>query len=419
MDLLNSGLAIARDPKQTRWIYPLLLVAEAALCGLIIEKIPYTEIDWKTYMQQIELYIKGERDYKLIVGSTGPLVYPAAHVHIYKFLYNVTDQGRNIQLAQYIFALVYLLTLTMVMQCYRMAKVPPYVFPLLVMSKRLHSIFVLRLFNDCFAVLGLFSAIYAYQRNQWHLGSFLFTTGLNVKMTLLLPMPAMGFLFLQALGFREAITQAMIIFQVSIGYGFPFRKRAPSYFARAFELTREFLYKWTVNWRFIPESTFVSKKFAVTLLVIHVGLLLWFARTRFIKPSQRSPRNFLKLFGDEPRDQDAIALRVSPSFIMTTILTALTIGMLCARSLHYQFYAYIAWTTPFLLWKAGFHPILQYALWAAQEWAWNVYPSTPISSAVVVGVLATTVGGVWWGTSDESERARANGKPVVAHDHVE
>ena len=75
---------------------------------------------------------------------------------------------------------------------------------------------MLRLFNDCFAVLGLFSAIYAYQRNQWHLGTFLFTTGLNVKMTLLLPIPAMGFLFLQALGFREAVTQAMIIFQVSV-----------------------------------------------------------------------------------------------------------------------------------------------------------------------------------------------------------
>ncbi|KAF2789565.1 glycosyltransferase family 58 protein [Melanomma pulvis-pyrius CBS 109.77] len=425
MDLINQGLDIARNPKHTRWIYPLLLIVDAALCGVIIEKIPYTEIDWRTYMQHIELYLKGERDYRKIVGSTGPLVYPAAHVHIYRILYNLTDQGRNIQLAQYIFALVYLVTLAVVMQCYRRAKVPPYVFPLLILSKRLHSIFVLRLFNDCFAVLGLFSAIYAYQRNQWHLGTFLFTTGLNVKMTLLLPLPAMGFLILQALGFREAITQAMIIFQVSIGYGYPFRKQAPSYFARAFELTREFLYKWTVNWRFIDEETFLSKKFALGLLAIHAGLLIWFARTRWIKPSQRSPRDFLKLFRDEPRDQDAIALRVSPNFIMTTMLTAVAIGMLCARSLHYQFYAYIAWTTPFLLWKAGFHPVLQYALWGAQEWAWNVYPSTPASSATVVAVLATTVFGAWWGPRNEFDSVRTNGAPringapVAAHEHAE
>jgi alpha-1,3-mannosyltransferase len=75
---------------------------------------------------------------------------------------------------------------------------------------------MLRLFNDCFAVFGLFAAIYAYQRNQWHLGSFFYTTGLNVKMSLLLPLPAIGILALQTLGSREAITQAMIIFQVSV-----------------------------------------------------------------------------------------------------------------------------------------------------------------------------------------------------------
>lgn len=75
---------------------------------------------------------------------------------------------------------------------------------------------MLRCFNDCFAVLGLWAAIYCYQRNQWHLGSFLYTTGLNVKMSLLLPLPAMGILMVQAIGSREAITQAMIIFQVSV-----------------------------------------------------------------------------------------------------------------------------------------------------------------------------------------------------------
>jgi hypothetical protein len=75
---------------------------------------------------------------------------------------------------------------------------------------------MLRCFNDCFAVLGLWAAIYCYQRNQWHLGSFFYTTGLNVKMSLLLPLPAMGLLMIQALGSREAITQAMIIFQVSV-----------------------------------------------------------------------------------------------------------------------------------------------------------------------------------------------------------
>jgi hypothetical protein len=95
-------------------------------------------------------------------------------------------------------------------------QVPPYVFPLLILSKRMHSIFMLRCFNDCFAVLGMFAAIFCYQRDQWHIGSFLFATGLNVKMSLLLPLPAMGVLFIQKLGSRETMTQGMIIFQTTV-----------------------------------------------------------------------------------------------------------------------------------------------------------------------------------------------------------
>ena len=74
-------------------------------------------------MEQIEIYLKGERDYRNIEGATGPLVYPGAHVWIYKQLYRITDQGQNIRLAQYLFALVYLVTLALVFQCYRKAKV--------------------------------------------------------------------------------------------------------------------------------------------------------------------------------------------------------------------------------------------------------------------------------------------------------
>ncbi|KAF2129311.1 glycosyltransferase family 58 protein [Dothidotthia symphoricarpi CBS 119687] len=410
MPSLTSRIVdLASNPDHTRWMVPLLLVADAALCGLIIDKIPYTEIDWKSYMEQIAIYLKGERDYRKIEGATGPLVYPGAHVWVFKQLYALTDGGDNVLLAQYLFALLYLITLAVVFQCYQKAKVPPYVFPLLVLSKRLHSIFMLRCFNDCFALLGMFLAIFCYQRNQWHLGSFFYSTGLNIKMSLLLPLPAIGLIMIQKLGGREAMTQAMIMLQVSILYGYPFRKQSLSYFAKAFELSRVFLYKWTVNWRFVPKSTFLSKPFAIGLLLAHVGLLVWFAKSRWIKPSKRSPRQFIKLAfpQKEPRDQDEMARKVTPDFIMTTILTAVTIGMLCARSLHYQFYAYIAWTTPFLLWKAGFHPVVQYALWGAQEWAWNVFPSTPVSSATVVVVLAVTVLGAWWGTKGEFDRAEA------------
>lgn len=74
-------------------------------------------------MQQIAIYLKGERDYTKISGSTGPLVYPGAHVWVYKYLYWMTDEGRDVERAQYIFALVYLASLGVVVQCYRGARV--------------------------------------------------------------------------------------------------------------------------------------------------------------------------------------------------------------------------------------------------------------------------------------------------------
>jgi alpha-1,3-mannosyltransferase len=58
------------------------------------------------------------------------------------------------------------------------------------------------------------------------------------------------------------------------------------------------------------------------------------------------------------------------------------------------------------------HPTFQYGLWAVQEWAWNIYPSTDISSMAVVGILFTTVASVWWGTrNDFVEKAAASEKP--------
>lgn len=82
-----------------------------------------TEIDWVAYMQQVAQYIAGERDYTLIKGDTGPLVYPAAHVYIYRGLHAITDGGRNVTLAQICFAVLYLFNLGVVMACYRLAKV--------------------------------------------------------------------------------------------------------------------------------------------------------------------------------------------------------------------------------------------------------------------------------------------------------
>lgn len=66
------------------------------------------------------------------------------------------------------------------------------------------------------------------------------------------------------------------------------------------------------------------------------------------------------------------------------------------------------------------HPSLIYTIWAAQEWAWNVYPSTKISSVVVVGCLSIQVFGIWWGTrKDFASMSNAVGREAKEHEHIE
>jgi alpha-1,3-mannosyltransferase len=214
----------------------------------------------------------------------------------------------------------------------------------------------------------------------------------------------------------------LTMIQIQALIAMPFvAKNAKGYLMKAFEFSRVFLYKWTVNWRFVHEETFLSKEFAAALLAVHAFLLVAFVTLRWTRPSGlRLPGLVKRVFQPLPDHMErSIALRITPVFVTTSILTSMAIGMLCARSLHYQFYAYIAWTTPFLLWRTNLHPVLIYCIWAAQEWAWNVYPSTNASSGVVVGCLAVQVLGVWWGTRNELVDVNNMQRKSEPHRHVD
>lgn len=128
-NIVSQAIGLARDVatgrhRLARLVPPALWLVDALLCWAIIRTVAYTEIDWAAYMEQVEqVVIDGERDYAKIRGGTGPLVYPAAHVWTYRALYHLTGRGKDIGLAQDLFAALYLLTLAVVMRCYRHAKV--------------------------------------------------------------------------------------------------------------------------------------------------------------------------------------------------------------------------------------------------------------------------------------------------------
>lgn len=167
-------------------------------------------------MEQVSLYISGERDYTLIKGSTGPLVYPAAHVYIYTLLHHLTDEGRDIFLGQILFAFLYIATLVVVMACYRQSGAPPFLFPLLALSKRLHSVFVLRLFNDGAAAFAMWVAILLFQNRRWMSGVVVWSTGVAIKMTLLLLLPAIAVVLALSMTFSRSVALWIVAMLVQV-----------------------------------------------------------------------------------------------------------------------------------------------------------------------------------------------------------
>jgi ALG3 protein len=69
--------------------------------------------------------------------------------------------------------------------------------------------------------------------------------------------------------------------------------------------------------------------------------------------------------------------------ILLALYTSNFVGILFARSLHYQFYSWYFYTIPYLLWRTDYHVLVKLALFLAIEYSWNVFPSTGLSSTVL------------------------------------
>ncbi|KAJ3301325.1 dolichyl-P-Man:Man(5)GlcNAc(2)-PP-dolichol alpha-1,3-mannosyltransferase, partial [Blyttiomyces sp. JEL0837] len=70
-----SGIIVKLVKNPPLWLYGSgIIAAECLLSALIILKVPYTEIDWIAYMQEVSGFLGGERDYLKLKGDTGPLV---------------------------------------------------------------------------------------------------------------------------------------------------------------------------------------------------------------------------------------------------------------------------------------------------------------------------------------------------------
>ena len=302
----------------------LLVAGEICMSYVIVTFVAYTEIDYQAYMEQCYLFLQENvRDYYFIRGQTGPLVYPAGFLYLYSTLQYLTgytatvsntstsstgdavvtdgihhhnshnnNNEHAVRMAQYIFILFYAATQCLVFFIYyhsttRILQQSPSSSPqrsysiwkfrsvllLLCLSKRLHSIYVLRLFNDGVTMLFLYASMYlliraaarptttTQQQTLWNLGCVVFSLAVSIKMNVLLFAPGLLLLLLHV---SDSWTHCIVRI---IGYcgipqlllGFPFLRQHPvHYIHKAFEFDRTFFYIWTVNWKVSASSLLVG-----------------------------------------------------------------------------------------------------------------------------------------------------------------
>jgi alpha-1,3-mannosyltransferase len=197
----------------------------------------------------------------------------------------------------------------------------------------------------------------------------------SIKMNSLLYAPAVALILLHEEGWMETLELSCWFLLVQGFLAVPFLRKAPhEYIARAFDFGRSFEYKWTVNWRFLPESVFQSAQFKGTLLVLHLATLLLFAHYRWLKREG----GLLSFFRNSKRSRWSIRKMACILFECNLI------GIIFARSLHYQHYAWYYHSVWLLLMLTPKVPLIcKMAVAGAIEYAWNIFPSTILSSLVL------------------------------------
>ncbi|KAH8418462.1 hypothetical protein KR009_004365 [Drosophila setifemur] len=446
------------EPSAVSIVGVFVLVAEVVINAVVILGVSYTEIDWVAYMQECELFLNGTTNYALLRGDTGPLVYPAAFVYIYSALYFVTSQGTNVRLAQYIFAGFYLLQLALVLRLYaKSGKVPPYVMVLSAFSSyRIHSIYVLQLFNDPVAVLLLYASLNLLLDHRWTVGSVFFSFAVGVKINTLLFSPALLLFYLANLGLVRTFLQLTICAVIQVLLGAPFLLTHPvEYLQGSCDLSRIFEHEWTVNYRFLSRELFENQSFHLCLLGVHMLLLLAFSKPAWTyfqsyvrlrrvedqlqpqlaqknedkedktqKKGKKSAKDnnqenftneqnvFPKAFEKSLRkatggkaaqasvsnhfesEQFGIQFDRCTQLALLPFFVCNLVGIACARSLHYQFYVWYFHSLPYLAWSTPYSLGVKCLILGMIEYCWNTYPSTNFSSSALHFCHLLLIGGV-------------------------
>lgn len=382
-----------------------LVLGEAVICWVIIKKVAYTEIDYSTYLEQAAMVTEdGVYEYGSIRGAQGPLVYPAGHVWLYAAVGDWASG--SIAAAQRLFGALYVADALVMARVYAGALAkgafPPVCLAALALSRRAHSVFCLRLFNDGPVALLSHGSVLLFMGGTDALGCVLFSLAVSVKMNALLYAPAVYLCLAARHGHRGAWLRVVgLCGGVQALVALPFLLRDPlAYVANAFNLGRGFKHKWSVNFKWVPcdplpsdrvtaladcDGPFASAAFKVASLGLHAGLLLALADRSWL--ARRG--GFVAFFRD-PRRGGPFA----PAAAAKMLLAANFVGVACARSLHFQFCVWYANSLPLLLATTRLAAPLKVALLVAVEAAWNPWGASETSSPASAALLTAAHGAI-------------------------
>lgn len=103
-------------------------------------------------------------------------------------------------------------------------------------------------------------------------------------MSVLLYLPGILVILFKRTGVVATARHMLVLLLSQAAIGSQFLNSYPtSYLQHSYELTRVFLYKWTVNWRFVSEETFLSSTWARGLLLGHLATLIAFGAFKWCR----------------------------------------------------------------------------------------------------------------------------------------
>ena len=103
-------------------------------------------------------------------------------------------------------------------------------------------------------------------------------------MSALLYLPGVLVVLFKRSGAFSTALHVLLFILTQVAIGSEFLLTYPrSYLKYSYELGRVFLFKWTVNWRFVSEETFLSSTWARGLLIGQLATLLAFAAFKWCR----------------------------------------------------------------------------------------------------------------------------------------